>query len=193
MLMLQEKFPHDRVLQRMVKEEFKSNQPFRNPEEYDVYSKEREAPKKFYVKSDARRGDALSKDMKKYDEDLANFELVDRRNQAAAATKNNSKKANSHRLELHLHQAAWDYLEEINKRAFLEQGERRTVRTNLREIWEKLEDSPDKDSLLTRFPVYREPGSLKSQMPYPESFKRYFFRLVKCISETKKKGKLTEG
>lgn len=34
---LQEKFPHDRVLQRMVKEEFKENQTFRYPEEYDVY------------------------------------------------------------------------------------------------------------------------------------------------------------
>ena len=37
LLDLQKKFPHDRVIQRMVAEEFKQNQVFRYPEEYDVY------------------------------------------------------------------------------------------------------------------------------------------------------------
>ena len=36
------KFPHDRVLQRMVKEEFKSNQAFRYMEEYDVFNETEE-------------------------------------------------------------------------------------------------------------------------------------------------------
>ena len=34
---LQKSFPHDRVLERMVTEEFKSNQLFKYPEEYDLY------------------------------------------------------------------------------------------------------------------------------------------------------------
>ena len=38
LLEMQEKFPHDRVLQRMVKEEFKANQTFRYPDEYDLYN-----------------------------------------------------------------------------------------------------------------------------------------------------------
>ena len=34
---LQSKFPHDRVLERMVKEEFRTNQTFRYPVEYDKF------------------------------------------------------------------------------------------------------------------------------------------------------------
>ena len=34
---LQKKFPHDRVLERMIEEEFKSNQLFKYPQEYDLY------------------------------------------------------------------------------------------------------------------------------------------------------------
>jgi len=39
---LQAEFPHDRVLQRMVEEEFKATQEFTYPEEYDLYNKEME-------------------------------------------------------------------------------------------------------------------------------------------------------
>ena len=38
LLEMQEQFPHDRVLQRMIKEEFKANQTFRYPDEYDLYN-----------------------------------------------------------------------------------------------------------------------------------------------------------
>lgn len=33
---LQKMFPHDKVLQRMIQEEFKNNQMFQYPEEYDL-------------------------------------------------------------------------------------------------------------------------------------------------------------
>ena len=36
---LAKEFPHDRVLQRMIEEEFKNNQLFQYPEEYDIYNK----------------------------------------------------------------------------------------------------------------------------------------------------------
>jgi hypothetical protein len=42
LLELQSKFPHDLVLQRMVREEFKENRLFRYPEEYEIYDKEEE-------------------------------------------------------------------------------------------------------------------------------------------------------
>ena len=47
---MQKDFPHDRVLQRMIKEEFKENQTFRYPEEYDLYHEADEAPKKLLPK-----------------------------------------------------------------------------------------------------------------------------------------------
>lgn len=40
------KFPHDVVLQRMVKEEFKENRVFRYPEEYEIYDDEEEIKRK---------------------------------------------------------------------------------------------------------------------------------------------------
>lgn len=46
LMALQRQFPHDRVLQRMVKEEFKENQVFRYPEEYDIFRNADEQPKK---------------------------------------------------------------------------------------------------------------------------------------------------
>lgn len=50
---LQEKFPHDRVLERMIKEEFRENKVFRYPDEYDVYDEEEEElRKKKAVKTD---------------------------------------------------------------------------------------------------------------------------------------------
>ena len=44
-------FKHDRVLQRMIKEEFKSTQAFMYPDEYNVYDQTKEAcMKKFNSK-----------------------------------------------------------------------------------------------------------------------------------------------
>lgn len=51
---LQEQFPHDRVLERMIKEEFRENKVFRYPDEYDVYDEEEEdRRKKKAVKSES--------------------------------------------------------------------------------------------------------------------------------------------
>jgi len=45
---LQKEFPHDRVLERMIQDEFATNQLFKYPEEYDVYNNEKdEKLKKF--------------------------------------------------------------------------------------------------------------------------------------------------
>ncbi len=50
---LQHDFPHDRVLEKMIKEEFRENRVFRYPDEYEVYDEEEEARrKKKSVRSD---------------------------------------------------------------------------------------------------------------------------------------------
>lgn len=38
LLELKKLFPHDRVLERMIQEEFSKNQPFLYPEEYDLHN-----------------------------------------------------------------------------------------------------------------------------------------------------------
>ena len=55
LLEMQGDFPHDRVLQRMVREEFKENQVFRYPEEYDVYKQSDENPKKLLPKREGKQ------------------------------------------------------------------------------------------------------------------------------------------
>ncbi len=40
LLELKKKFPHDPVLERMIKEEFKENRLFKYPEEYDLFDDE---------------------------------------------------------------------------------------------------------------------------------------------------------
>ena len=73
LMALQSKFPHDRVLQRMVKEEFKENQVFRYPEEYDVYRNADEEPKRIKQqekglrKPDYAAGEAKLETFKKTD------------------------------------------------------------------------------------------------------------------------------
>ena len=51
---LQKMFPHDRVLERMIKEEFSKNQQFRYPAEYDVYNKQEDDKMKVF--SDGSKG-----------------------------------------------------------------------------------------------------------------------------------------
>ena len=65
LIQLQKDFPHDRVLQRMVKEEFKANQTFRYPDEYDKFDQEEEKKMKHLkakesgcVKHDYEAGEA---------------------------------------------------------------------------------------------------------------------------------------
>ena len=41
-------FPHDRVLERMIQEEFSKNQTFRYPAEYDVFNKEEDDKLKIF-------------------------------------------------------------------------------------------------------------------------------------------------
>ena len=53
MMELQSQFPHDRVLQRMVKEEFRTNQTFRYPVEYDKFHQDEEKKMK-HIKKDSK-------------------------------------------------------------------------------------------------------------------------------------------
>lgn len=47
-MQLKKKFPHDIVLQKMIKEEFKQNRVFKYPEEYDQYDDEEEYLRKYW-------------------------------------------------------------------------------------------------------------------------------------------------
>lgn len=63
---LYREFPHDRVLERMIKEEFGTNQLFKYPEEYDVYNNEQdEKLKKFPVTDTGKKRDMVAERVEK--------------------------------------------------------------------------------------------------------------------------------
>ena len=86
----------------MIKDEFKSNQPFRAPEEYDVYNKEKEAPKKYYDREDSRRDKALNNDLKWTEAKKLAFEQRDQMSRRDAQKKNANANAINQRLEKEL-------------------------------------------------------------------------------------------
>ena len=63
---LYKEFPHDRVLERMIKEEFGTNQLFKYPEEYDVYNNEKdEKLKKFPDNDTGKKRDPVAERVEK--------------------------------------------------------------------------------------------------------------------------------
>lgn len=74
LLELQKKFPHDMVLQKMIKEEFKENRVFKYPEEYDIYDDDEDTACKQYIgqkgliRKDLSAGKALRTQFKQNDD-----------------------------------------------------------------------------------------------------------------------------
>ena len=69
-------FPHDRVVQRMVEETFRTNQVFKYPEEYDIYNEAVEQSlKKNFGRGQTEKGEFAWKipDFKEEASKLENF------------------------------------------------------------------------------------------------------------------------
>lgn len=73
LLELKKKFPHDIVLERMIREEFKENRTFKYPEEYDLYDDEQDKQCKHMTdhaikKKDLSAGKVLREKFKQLDD-----------------------------------------------------------------------------------------------------------------------------
>ena len=75
-------FKHDRVLQRMIKEEFKSTQAFMYPDEYNVYNQSKEACMKQFNQKQSAGGELNWKvpDFSGEEKKLKNFQDDDNEN-----------------------------------------------------------------------------------------------------------------
>ena len=153
LMALQRQFPHDRVLQRMVKEEFKENQVFRYPEEYDIFRNADEQPKKLasgargLQKQDFSAGEAKLEGFKKTDATLQRQER--------------EKKYLSRRAEVKLEKAliheAEEYLPRTKKIEDRPVDGHHTVRPRptLIQIYLKFSNDPElRDVLDKKYPVY---------------------------------------
>lgn len=118
---LRAKFPHDRVLQRMVAEEFKTNQPFLYPEEYDIYNREREASLKKNFKEGADHQDEKKQNWKVPDfaneaSTLANFRKRDAFDKADLEKKMKNEMLKEQKLEKFIWKQALEYQEYMSRR-----------------------------------------------------------------------------
>ena len=137
------KFPHDRVLERMVHEEFKKNQLFLYPQEYDLYDQamEHSLKKNFTMETgqfepggadrvwkvpDFSNEDKIIQEFKKRDMyDKKDFERH---------IKEQAKKEMA--LEKFLHEQAFKYQDYMKNRN--QGGQRKTLRTILAEYYQDL-------------------------------------------------------
>lgn len=78
LLKLKKLFPHDRVLERMIESEFKANQVFRLPDEYDVYDVEQDEKLKIRETAQDDRGLRKTEDHSYGQVKLESFKIKDR-------------------------------------------------------------------------------------------------------------------
>ena len=78
LLKLQEMFPHERVLERMIEEESRQNKAFRRPEEYDLYDEKAESKMKFRDSADGQGGVKKPSESEYGSKKLEDFKLHDR-------------------------------------------------------------------------------------------------------------------
>jgi len=154
LLEMQNQFPHDRVLQRMVKEEFKENQVFRYPEEYDVYKQSDENPKKLLHKGDGKQG-LRQADYEAGARCLEDFQKGDKEVLRGEQERKLLAKSTAVAFERAMIKEAEDYLREAGKRLDQAQGERKTTRKSLAEIYQRFKADPKlKDVIARKYPVY---------------------------------------
>ena len=142
LLELQKAFPHDRVVQRMVEEEFKANQTFKYPEEYDIYDGALEhALKKNFHPDDrptAQAKEILWKvpDFSKEQEVIADFKRRDIDDRKEQARQRRADADSMKNLEAYLEEKALAYHDNMVKRGKMLPGaEKKTLRTMLAEIY----------------------------------------------------------
>jgi len=119
---LQKQFPHDRVLERMITEEFKSNQLFKYPEEYDLYDAAQEDAFKKGFKNKGGEAEAawkLSADqgyLEKQQTYLENFKQADMYDKKGYEHMLKQQAKKEMALETFLHQQAFAYQDYVDKR-----------------------------------------------------------------------------
>lgn len=177
---LQREFPHDRVLERMIKEEFGKNQAFRYPAEYDVLSKKEDEKLKNF-----NDGAKQSQEASEYGSvKLEGFKNHDKGVLAASKRKQALEQRAKLAFEKDLVQLAQSYVVKASNR-LTEEGNRVTLRQSLADIYQRLlkthEAYVKANFRLLSYGQNEESETFKKS--YPDSFQRYFFRYVKAISD----------
>lgn len=165
----------------MVKEEFRTNQTFRYPVEYDKYHADEEVKMK-QIESDSK---GLTKpNFEAGTHKLEVFKVRDKLEHDKVLQKTSVKRRQQLNFEKDLINEAQAYTKEASKRLMMDQGQRKTYRKSLAEIYQKMAES---HSMVVQEQFKLETYGMKEESEtfkkaYPEKFKRYFFHLIKTLN-----------
>lgn len=179
---LQKKFPHDLILQRMVKEEFKENRLFKYPEEYEIYDDEEELKRKMpkYTMVNSVQLEEMEKDkQEKLKMTLEKFMYKEGASQQINKMRNEDRK---HKLKL-FNEDMKKEIEEYNRQAKNRLNEKQTKgqREMLAEIYTRLKTShPETVTEKYKTKMYGiKPGSKAEKLWFPPEFKLEFYELYR--------------
>lgn len=179
----------------MIEEEFKANQTFKYPEEYDIYdgAAEHSLKKNFdgHVVQPGHGEFAWKRpDFSREADIIQNFKNKDTYKRKEAADDQRAEAKAMQALEDWLRAKALTYHEYMSKRGQLAEGlPPKTLRRLLAENYQAMINGEHGDVAKRRFPhiAYgQDPNSDTFKQSYPASFKRYFFQLVKAIIMSRK-------
>ncbi len=173
----------------MIKEEFRTNQTFRYPDEYDKFNQTEEVKMKHIPNE--------SKGLKRPDYEqganqLEKFKIQDGLSQNQAKQKTLVTTRQRKDFELDLIKRAQAYTVEASKRLNQASGQRKTVRMSLAEIYTEMRQ---KHPIIIQDEFKLETYGMKEdsetyKKAYPDKFKRHFFHLIKTLNG-KPAGKMT--
>ena len=191
LLDVQKKFPHDLVLQRMIKDEFKENRVFKYPEEYEIYDDEEEEKRKMpkYKVYGVQERKERDQDKEERQKQLIEKFLV--QESLREQTKKMQEDQRKHRLKefnLAMKQEVEAYIEEAKNR--LTQKREKGQRERIAEVFNRLKTSyADVMDEKYPHPMYGiKKGSKVEKMSFPQKFKYDFYELYRKI---KKRGRAT--
>jgi len=177
---LKKKFAHDISLQKMIREELKSNKVFRFPEEYDLYDEKEDKLCKHMGEAGIKQPDfSAGKTLREQ------FKTLDDKDLYYLKREISSKRRDERNLEKFLINHALAYLEQQKQRL---KGQTTTVRLFVSDVYHKMVKE-FKNLANERFPhtsYGTKKGSETWKKSYPQSFKNYFFHLVKSYFKQKK-------
>ena len=177
---LKRKFAHDISLQKMIREELKSNKVFRFPEEYDLYDEAEDKLCKHMGEAGIKQPDfSAGKTLRE------KFKALDDKDLYYLKREITAKRREERNLEKFLINHALAYLEQQKQRL---KGQTSTVRLFVSDVYHKMVKE-FKGLATERFPhtsYGTKKGSETWKKSYPQSFKTYFFHLVKSYFKQKK-------
>ena len=179
LLELKKKFPHDLILQRMAKDEFKENRVFKYPEEYEIYDDEEEEKRKMpkYKPKEYHDQEANQKKM------LETFMQKEKQREQQNQIEEDQRKEDLKQFKKSMKQEVDTYISDAKKR--LTSKRHKGQKETLADIYHRLKAKHSK-IVEEKFPnpLYGiKKGSKAEMLSFPQQFKFEFYELYRKVKK----------